>query len=105
MNPHANGVAQGNQQPQMLSLVRLSADSDVGLMNIGMAGKVTQAPDGNRVEVILMISLAQPSPIDGRLHIEHIPYRIVGVAEASDLIAKFLEQKAAAQAPSLLIPA
>ncbi len=104
MNPNANGVAQGNQQPQMVSLVRLSPNSDVGLMNIGIAGKVVPADDGNRVELILMISLAQPSPIDGSLHIEHIAHRVIDIVAADKLIAQFTEQKAARVAPSLIVP-
>lgn len=100
-------------QGNAIGLARLAPGSDVGLAGIGLTAKVSaqfdaegKSTSNNIVEIWITMALAQPSPIDGLLHIEEIPYRMIGAAVAPALIEKFNEMKAARlqSAPSLIVP-
>lgn len=117
---------QGNQgQGQLIRMIRLSPDSDIGIISAGITAKVVDVgpldqiahaletgsefnvPNNNkRAEFWLTVALGQPSVI-GQLHVEEINLRMVLSCSSYELIEKFARQKAerAAQAsPVLVVP-
>lgn len=92
------------KQPEdnrQISLVRLAPDVDIGLVGVGITARV--AEDGN-VQLWLTIACGQPSPLDGKLHVEEILWRQVDQAPATKLIEQFNQMKDARKQPLVLVP-
>lgn len=88
---------------QRVGLMRLKEGVDIGLMGAGLTTKLLDQEDGTkRVEYWLTVGLAQPSPLDGQLHVEEIAIRLVAVGTVDELIEKFEKQKET-KTPSSLI--
>lgn len=103
----ANGVPhlppQGNQQ---IALTRLSPDSEVGLIGMGLKG-VPVVQDGKaKMQVWVMIALGEPSIIPGGGFVCEIPWKPIDMIPAEVLIEKFNEAKKAAfaQSPLVVVP-
>ncbi len=99
MNP-----PRGQGNGQVLALTRLADDSDIGLAGARIAAKVIPSEIVNRVELWIVLTLAQPSPLADGAYVEEIPYRMIGTVDVPELIKAFQDMRAArAVVPSLVL--
>ncbi len=95
---------------KVIGLARLIEGCDVGMISVGIVAKVIQPNVGPEivsvptVEFWLAVSLGQPSPLDGSLHIEDVLLRMVGGTTSQSLIDAFNAQKEAKRTPLVSVP-
>lgn len=101
---------QGNGQ-QHLSLIRLAPDSGIGLINAGIVARLIEEVPGSdgvvaqpaHVQLWIALALGEPLALGG-VHIENVPYRMIGMISVGELTTAFNAMKEAKQAtqPSLI---